>query len=128
MSDGELGEGSNWEALLFASHHKLDKLLAIVDYNNLQSFGSIEDTLSLEPLEIKFRSFGWEVRIIDGHNFDELYESLSTIPWVKNKPSIVIAKTIKGKGVSFMENSVDWHYRSPTKDQLKNALIEIANK
>ncbi len=128
MSDGEFGEGSNWEALLFASHHKLDKLLAIVDYNNLQSFGSIEDTLSLEPLEIKFRSFGWEVRIIDGHNFDELYESFSTIPWVKNKPSIVIAKTIKGKGVSFMENSVDWHYRSPTKDQLKNALIEIANK
>ena len=100
MSDGEFGEGSNWEALLFASHHKLDKLLAIVDYNNLQSFGSIEDTLSLEPLEIKFRSFGWEVRIIDGHNFDELYESFSTIPWVKNKPSIVIAKTIKGKGVS----------------------------
>jgi len=128
MSDGELGEGSNWEALLFASHHKLDNLMAIVDYNKLQSFGSIENTLSLEPLESKFRSFGWEVRVIDGHNFEELYESLSKIPWVKNKPSIVIAKTIKGKGVSFMENSVDWHYKSPTKEQLKKALIEITNK
>ena len=128
MSDGELGEGSNWEALLFASHHKLDNLSAIVDYNKLQSFGSIEDTLSLEPLEMKFRSFGWEVRIIDGHNFDELYESLSSIPWVKNKPSMIIAKTIKGKGVSFMENSVDWHYRSPTNEQLKKALIEISKQ
>ncbi len=126
MSDGELGEGSNWEAFLFASHHKLDNLLAIVDYNKLQSFGSTEDTLSLEPLDMKLRSFGWEVKIIDGHSFEQLDESLSTIPWVKNKPSIVIAKTIKGKGVSFMENSVDWHYRSPTDEQLKKALIEIS--
>lgn len=126
MSDGELGEGSNWEAFLFASHHKLDNLLAIVDYNKLQSFGSTEDTLSLEPLDMKLRSFGWEVKIIDGHSFKQLDESLSTIPWVKNKPSIVIAKTIKGKGVSFMENSVDWHYRSPTDEQLKKALIEIS--
>ncbi len=128
MSDGELGEGSNWEALLFASHHKLDNLLAIVDYNKLQSFGSTEDTLSLEPLEMKFRSFGWEVRIIDGHNCEELYDSMSTTPWVKKRPSIIIAKTTKGKGVSFMENSVDWHYRSPSKEQLKKALIEISKK
>ena len=125
MSDGELGEGSNWEAFLFASHHSLDNIVAIVDYNKLQSFSSVEKTLNIEPFSEKLKSFGWEVREANGHDDDELEALLSQTPWVKNKPSILIAHTIKGKGVSFMENSVDWHYKSPDDEQLSTALLEL---
>ena len=125
MSDGELGEGSNWEAFLFASHHQLDNLIAIIDYNKLQSFTSIEKTLNIEPLAEKLKSFGWDVRETDGHNYEQLEELLLSTPWTINKPSVLIAHTIKGKGVGFMENSVEWHYRSPNDEELASALLEI---
>jgi len=125
LSDGEMGEGSNWEALLFASHHSLDNLVAIIDYNKLQSFTLVQQTLNLEPLSEKLTSFGWEVREADGHNNEELTKLLSSTPWAKDKPSLLLAHTIKGKGVSFMENNVEWHYKTPTAEQLAAALAEI---
>ena len=127
MSDGELDEGSNWESLMFASHHNLDNLIAVIDYNNLQSLTTVCKTLTIEPLVDKFTSFGWEVQEVNGHDHDQLADCLMTAPWRQGKPSIVIAKTIKGKGVSFMENSVAWHYKSPTDEQLEEALAEIEN-
>ena len=124
LSDGELGEGSNWEAFLFASHHNLDNLFIIIDRNNLQSMTSTEKTLKLEPLNKKFISFGFEVVEIDGHNHSEIYSAIAQK--VQNGiPRVIIAKTIKGKGVSYMENSVDWHYRTPKGDLYKAALEEL---
>jgi len=125
LSDGELGEGSNWEAMMFAAHHELDNLVAIVDYNKLQSLTSVEKTLRIEPLTDKLQAFGWEVREVNGHDHEELSESLGSLPWQPCKPSVLIAHTTKGRGVSFMENSVDWHYRSPTDDHLEQALKEL---
>jgi transketolase len=127
LSDGELGEGSNWEAMMFAAHHQLDNLVAIVDYNKLQSLTTIDQTLRLEPLAEKARAFGWAVREVDGHDHAALQDALSSIPWETHKPSFLIAHTIKGKGVSFMENRVEWHYKSPTSDQLAQALEELSN-
>lgn len=124
MSDGELDEGSNWEAMLFASHHDLSNIKVIIDRNQLQSIKSTEQTLSLEPLIDKFKSFNWEVSNIDGHSHELLKRELI---FVSNKPHIIIANTIKGKGVSFMENSVLWHYRSPNNDELEQAIKEIEN-
>ena len=125
LSDGEMDEGSNWEALMFASHHKLDNLVAIIDYNKLQSLTTVENTLSLEPLADKLRAFGWSVTEVDGHDHQQLKQALGTTPWQAGKPSLVIAHTIKGKGVSFMENQVVWHYRSPSPEQLAQALAEL---
>jgi transketolase len=125
LSDGELDEGSNWEALMFASHHKLDNLVAIIDYNKLQSLSTVDNTLRIEPLSDKFCAFGWEVKEVDGHDVVALHSALSSVPWVRNKPSILIAHTTKGKGVSFMENKVEWHYRNPTSEQLSKAIAEI---
>jgi transketolase len=126
LSDGEMDEGSNWEALMFASHHKLDNLTGIIDYNKLQSLDSISNTLALEPLDEKLNSFGCHTIVIDGHNHDELKNAFSESSF--GKPKIIIANTIKGKGVSFMENSVAWHYKSPTENELESALIEINNE
>ena len=125
MSDGELDEGSNWEAILFASHHKLSNIKAIIDRNKLQSIKTTEETLSLEPLESKFKSFNWEVSNIDGHNHNQLEIELKRDC---NKPHLIIANTIKGKGVSFMENSVLWHYKYPNSMESKQAIKEINNK
>ncbi len=125
MSDGELDEGSNWEAMMFASHHHLDNLIAIIDYNKLQSLTTVANTLGLEPLAEKFRAFGWAVQELDGHDHDLLSKSLGSLPWTSGRPSVLIAHTVKGKGVSFMENKVEWHYKSPTKEQLEQALSEI---
>lgn len=125
MSDGELDEGSNWEAFLFAAHHSLDNLVAIIDYNKLQSLSSVESTLRLEPLADKLRAFGWSVFEIDGHDHAELQVALSKTRRNEGKPTCVIAHTVKGKGVSFMENRVEWHYKSPSKDQLDNAIAEV---
>lgn len=125
LSDGELGEGSNWEALMFAAHHQLDNLVAIVDYNKLQSLTTVDKTLRIEPLVDKVSAFGWSVREVDGHDHSELAQSLNTTPWEVGKPSFLIAHTTKGKGVSFMENSVDWHYKSPSAEQLAQALQEL---
>lgn len=123
LSDGEMDEGSNWEAILFAGHHKLSNLTAIIDYNKIQSFGSVEGVLTLEPLADKFRSFNWNVREIDGHNHKELekafFEQSSTMP------NVIIAHTIKGKGVSFMEGKLEWHYKSPSAELLQQAISEI---
>ena len=125
LSDGELGEGSNWEAMMFAAHHQLDNLVAIVDYNKLQSLTTVDKTLRVEPLADKARAFGWAVREVDGHDHAELTELLGSAPWEPGKPSFLIAHTTKGKGVSFMENSVEWHYKSPSAEQLAQALEEI---
>ena len=125
MSDGEIAEGSNWEAFMFAAHHNLDNLVAIIDYNKLQSLTTIENTLGIEPLVDKFKAFGWSVMEVDGHNTKAIEEILLTAAWEKGKPSVLIAHTVKGKGVSFMENSVEWHYKSPNADELKKALTEI---
>lgn len=125
LSDGEWGEGSNWEACLFASHHKLDNLVAIIDYNKLQSLTTVAETLALEPLADKLTAFGWAVREVDGHDHAALQDALGSTPWAAGKPSALIAHTTKGKGVSFMENSVKWHYSSPNDEQLAKALAEL---
>ena len=125
MSDGELDEGSNWEAILFASHHYLNNLCFVIDYNNLQSLDTIENTLRLEPLADKLSAFGVEVFDIDGHNHNELLNALNA----KTKsPKAIIARTIKGKGVSFMENNVKWHYKSLSKSEYDLAYKEIITK
>lgn len=125
LSDGECDEGSNWEAILFASHHELDNLIAIVDYNKIQSLASVEETLALEPFADKWRSFGWSVVEVDGHDHEQLREAFERIPAKRNKPTCVIAHTTKGKGVSFMENSVLWHYRTARDEKLAEALKEL---
>ena len=119
LSDGELDEGSNWESLLFSSHHKLNNLVIIIDYNKLQSIDFVKNTLNLEPLKQKFQSFGCKVVSVDGHNFKQLEKVLSSS---STKPLVIIANTIKGKGVSFMENSVLWHYKSLNSEDYKRAL------
>ncbi len=125
MSDGEMGEGSNWEAFLFAAHHHLDNLTAIIDYNKLQSLGTVASTLGLEPLADKLIAFGWDVREVDGHDHDALAANLSAEIWEPGKPQMLIAHTIKGKGVAYMENRVEWHYRSPSDEQLAEALAAL---
>lgn len=126
LGDGELAEGSNWEALLFASHHKLNNLVVIIDNNNLQSLTTVDETLNLEPYKNKFQSFGCNVVKVDGHDHSQLRDVLFKNNSI-SKPLAIIAKTIKGKGVSFMENQVKWHYKSPNKEELSIALKEINN-
>ncbi|OPH82073.1 transketolase [Nitrobacter vulgaris] len=125
MSDGECDEGSNWEAFLFAAHHRLDNLIAIVDYNKLQSLRSVNDTLRLEPLRDKLMACNWAVEEIDGHDHAALAQRLSRVPFEAGKPSLLIAHTTKGRGVSFMENSVLWHYRTPQGDEYAAAVAEL---
>jgi len=122
MSDGELDEGSNWEAFMFASHHYLDNLTAIIDRNGLQSIKTTEETLRLEPLAEKLNAFGWHVIEVDGHNHEELFDAITLSV---DKPKIIIAKTIKGKGVSFMENNNKWHYQTPKDDFFEKAIKEL---
>jgi len=128
LSDGECDEGSTWEAALFAPHHQLDNLIAIVDYNKIQSFGTVKEVLDLESLGEKWRAFGWAVREIDGHNFEQIEDALLNVPFELGRPSCVIAHTIKGKGVSFMENQLAWHYKPPNDEQLHQALNELEGK
>lgn len=124
LGDGECDEGSNWEAALFASHHALANLTVVIDYNKLQSLGTVADTLALEPFADKWASFGWEVHEIDGHNFTQL---TATLPSVEDtqRPRCIICHTVKGKGVSFMENSVLWHYRTARGAEFDAALQEL---
>jgi transketolase len=122
MSDGELDEGSNWEGFLFAAHHRLAKLTAIIDYNKIQSLGSTESVLALEPLSDKFKAFGWFVQEVDGHSHDQLVRALEVNV---QAPKVIIAHTVKGKGVSFMEHQLLWHYRPPSSDELIQALKEV---
>lgn len=125
LSDGELDEGSNWEAILFAPQHQLDNLVAIVDYNKIQSFGSVKDVLDLHPLADKFRAFRWAVKEVDGHNMQELTETFRSLPLETGRPTAIIAHTVKGKGISFMEDQLAWHYKSPTGEQMEIALKEL---
>ena len=125
MSDGEMNEGTTWEAVLFASHHKLNNLVIIIDNNKLQSLTYTNKTLNIDPLDKKFKSFGCKVLSVNGHNHKELKKNLKVSD--KKKPLVIIANTIKGKGVSFMENNIAWHYKSPTKKQLIKGIEEINN-
>jgi len=127
MGDGELPEGSNWEAALAAAHYKLDNLCAIIDHNKLQITGPTSEVCNTDPIDAKFESFGWSVRHVDGHNFDELKEIFDTMPFTEGKPSLVIAHTIKGKGISYMENVPKWHHGVPTEKQYEDALSELDN-
>ncbi len=123
LSDGEMDEGSNWEAMLFAGHHKLTNLTTIVDYNKIQSYGSVKDVLDLEPLADKWRSCRWQVHELDGHDHDALKAALLQ---QADAPTVIIAHTVKGKGVSFMENKLEWHYKSPSAEQLAQAISELS--
>ncbi len=125
LSDGECQEGSNWEAALFASHHKLDNLTAIIDYNKIQALGETNKVLKIEPLKNKWESFGWKVKEADGHNVKELTDSLSEIPFEKGKPSLVIAHTVKGKGISFLENKLISHYKHFSEEEYQKALEDL---
>lgn len=125
LSDGECDEGSNWEAILFGAHHRLDNLVAIVDYNKLQSLATVADTLGLEPFRQKWESFGWAVREVDGHDHVALRAAMESIPFTEGRPNCVIAHTVKGKGVSFMEHSVLWHYRTARGEEFERALHEL---
>jgi transketolase len=125
LGDGELVEGSNWESFLIAAHYGLDNLTAIVDRNNLQITGRTEDVCDVEPLEEKFRAFNWHAEIIDGHNIWALTDVLSKIPFEKNKPNMIIANTVKGKGVSFIENDHTWHHHVPNDQQYQQAQEEL---
>jgi transketolase len=123
LSDGEMDEGSNWEALMFAAHHKLNNITAIIDYNKLQSLDTVANTLGLEPLAQKLKAFGCEVLEIDGHDHIQIENALAKYTAIK--PTVIIANTTKGKGVSFMENRVEWHYKNPNDENLGQALSEI---
>jgi transketolase len=123
LSEGDCDEGSTWEAALFAGHHRLDNLTAIVDYNKIQSFGRVKDVLDLDPLADKWRSFGWATREIDGHDFTQIGDALTEAPFEKGRPTCIVAHTVKGKGIGFMEDKLEWHYRAP-----KGELLEVALK
>ena len=123
ISDGELNEGTTWESLLFASFHKLDNLFIIIDYNKIQSLNFTKNILKIEPLKKKLSSFSCNVKNIDGHNFNQIYISL--LKRKKNKPTVLIANTIKGKGVKYMENKILWHYKFPDEKQLQKAIKEL---
>lgn len=123
LSDGECDEGSIWEAAMFAGHHRLSNLYALVDYNKMQSLTSTDSTLTLEPFTEKWRAFGWEVMEVDGHDHDQIRAALTAPPG--GKPRCMLAHTTKGKGVSFMENQVMWHYKPPSADELALALEEV---
>ncbi len=125
LGDGECEEGQVWEAAMFASHMKLDNLCMIVDFNGLQIDGKVNDVAGLEPIDKKFEGFGFEVLKIDGNNFDEIEHALNKAKTVKGKPTVILANTIKGKGVSYMENQVGWHGKAPNADEYKLALEEL---
>jgi transketolase len=122
MGDGECDEGSVWEAAMFAAHHRLNNLKVVVDYNNLQSLTSVTETLGLEPFPEKWRAFGWRCTEVDGHDHGALVEALTA---EHPQPHCVVARTVKGRGVSFMEGKVEWHYRAPDDDTLAEALVEL---
>lgn len=125
VGDGEIEEGQIWEAAMSASHYKLDNICVIVDNNNLQIDGTIEDVMSSYPIDEKFRSFGFEVINIDGHDISQIIEAFEFAKTIKGKPTVIIAKTVKGKGVSYMENQVEWHGKAPNEEQYLQAINEL---
>ena len=128
LGDGEIEEGQVWEAAMSAAHYKLDNLCAVLDFNGLQIDGPIKEVMDPNPIKEKWEAFRWHTIEIDGHSFQEILEAFSEAKKVKGQPSIIIAKTIKGKGVSFMENVVDFHGVAPTKEETKKALKELSGK
>ena len=126
MGDGEVQEGNIWEAAMSAAHFKCDNLCAILDYNGFQIDGKTCDVMNLDPLAEKWRAFGWEAIEIDGHNMQEILAAYDRAKLVKSKPTIIIARTVKGKGVSFMENVCEFHGRAPTKEETEKALKELS--
>ena len=125
LGDGELEEGQVWEAAMFAPHYKLDNVTIFVDFNGLQIDGDISKVMSPLPIDEKFKAFGWNVVVIDAHNYDEIKEAIKTAKSTKGKPTAVIAKSVKGKGVSFMENEASWHGAAPNKEQYEQAISEL---
>jgi transketolase len=125
LSDGECDEGTIWEAALFAPQHRLDNLVVIVDYNKIQSLGFVRDTLDLEPFAAKWEAFGWQTLEIDGHSCAAIESAMDTVPIRTGRPTCIIAHTVKGKGVSFMENTVLWHYRTPLGEEFRQAMDEL---
>ncbi|MDN3669331.1 transketolase [Echinicola jeungdonensis] len=125
LGDGELMEGSNWEAAMAASHYKLDNLVAILDYNKLQITGATKDVCNSDPIDSKFEAFGWNVKHVDGNDIAALKEAFQEVPFEEGKPNLVIAHTIKGKGISFMENNVKWHHGVPNDEQYAAAQQEL---
>jgi len=128
LGDGEIQEGSVWEAAMSASHHKLENLCAIVDYNKVQENGPTNEIKNLEPLTSKWESFGWNVLEADGHDFQELAGALDSFKAAKGRPTVIIAHTVKGKGVSFMEGNYRWHGKAPKDEDLQKALAELGKK
>jgi transketolase len=125
LGDGEIEEGMVWEALMAAGHYRLDNLTAILDHNGLQIDGRISEVMSPEPVGDKFRAFGWETLVVDGHNYRQIMEALTTARSVSGKPTAIIANTIKGKGCSFMEDRAEWHGTAPNQEQVALALAEL---
>lgn len=128
MGDGELAEGSNWEAAAAAAHHKVDNLIAIVDYNGLQISGKVEEVMNMTPIGEHFKAFGWAVKDIDGNNMKDVVEALEQVPLEKGKPTLIVAHTVKCKGLSFGENIASYHYWSPDKTELQRADEELKEK
>lgn len=128
LGDGEIEEGQVWEAAMFAAHYKLDNLVAVVDNNGLQIDGKISDVMSPYPIDEKFRAFGWNVVCIDGHDFDQIEKAFDEAERTIGKPTVIIQKSVKGKGVSFMENQVSWHGAAPNEEQYKQAMAELQAK
>ncbi len=128
MSDGDCNEGSTWEAIMLAAQHKLSNLTVIVDYNRVQALGRMEDVIEMEPFAEKLQDFHWAVKTIDGHDFDDIEKTLSGIPFEEGKPSWILAKTVKGKPISWMENTVSCHYGAVNDRQLEEALRELEAK
>ena len=126
LGDGEIQEGMIWEAAMAAAHYKLDNLTAFLDLNGLQIDGPIQEVMNPEPVADKWAAFGWNVLTIDGHDFEQIIEAVEKAKATKGKPTMIIANTVKGKGVSFMENEVDWHGNAPSKEQAEQALAELA--
>jgi transketolase len=127
LSDGECNEGSVWEAAMFAAGRRLDRLVMIVDYNKLQAMGRSNEVTALAPLADKWRAFGWGTRELDGHDLGALVGALDALPFETGRPSAIVAHTVKGKGVSFMEDDLEWHYRPPNDADLARALAELAS-
>jgi len=127
LGDGEIEEGQVWEAAMFAGNKKLDNLIAFVDFNNLQIDGTCDEVNSPSPIDKKFEAFGWNVITIDGHDFDQIEAAINEAKQVKGRPTAIVAKTVKGKGVSFMENAVNWHGSAPNDEQAQVALEELEN-
>ena len=128
LGDGECQEGEVWEAAMFAAHYRLDNLVAMVDFNGLQIGGKITDVMNPTPFDKKFEAFGWYAQVIDGHNIEELANALENAKPMKGKPSVIICKTVKGKGVSFMENNAKWHGSAPNEEQYKQAMKELGGE